>query len=223
MIRINLLPHREEAKKERRQQFFVLAGLVSALGLLIVFAGYSLISGYISNQESANEFLKKEIAVLDKQLDQIKRLKEQTQALLARKQVIENLQRDRGETIGDFALARGVGTFHETRPGSLRNAEHRGVRSHRIAGSIGIGSRNDGRIRTIGLDPRWVGHQRCRATGFRGGREERERGFRRSPRAFRGDFYLPVRVSAVTDKNLRTPCVCRYCLTVKRVGVTSPL
>lgn len=99
MIRINLLPHREEAKKERRQQFFVLAGLVSALGLLIVFAGYSLIGGYISNQESANEFLKKEIAVLDKQLDQIKRLKEQTQALLARKQVIENLQRDRGETV----------------------------------------------------------------------------------------------------------------------------
>lgn len=99
MIRINLLPHREEAKKERRQQFFVLAGLVGALGLLIVFAVYTAIDGYISNQQSANEFLKREIAVLDKQLDQIKRLKEQTQALLARKQVIENLQRDRGETV----------------------------------------------------------------------------------------------------------------------------
>lgn len=99
MIRINLLPHREEAKKERRQQFFVMTALVAVLGLLIVFAGYTVIGGYISNQESANDFLKKEIAVLDKQLDQIKRLKEQTQALLARKQIIENLQRDRGETV----------------------------------------------------------------------------------------------------------------------------
>lgn len=99
MIRINLLPHREEAKKQRRQQFFALTGLISVLGLLVVFAGYTIIGGYISHQESANDFLKKEIAVLDKQLDQIKRLKEQTQALLARKQVIENLQRDRGETV----------------------------------------------------------------------------------------------------------------------------
>jgi len=99
MIRINLLPHREEAKKARREQFFVLAGLVVALGGLVVFAVYTLIAGYISSQESNNDFLKKEIAVLDKQLDQIKHLKEQTQALLARKQVIENLQRDRGETV----------------------------------------------------------------------------------------------------------------------------
>ncbi len=99
MIRINLLPHREQAKKARREQFFVLAGLVSVLGALVVFAGYTLIGGAISNQESANGFLKSEIALLDKDLDQIKRLKEQTQALLARKQVIESLQRDRGETV----------------------------------------------------------------------------------------------------------------------------
>lgn len=99
MIRINLLPHREEAKKARREQFFVLAGLVTTLGALVVFAGYTLIGNAISNQEGSNNFLKQEIAVLDKQLDQIKRLKEQTQALLARKQVIESLQRDRGETV----------------------------------------------------------------------------------------------------------------------------
>ena len=75
MIRINLLPHREEAKKARREQFFVLAGLVFVLAALVVFAGYTLISNSISNQEGSNEFLKREIAVLDKQLDQIKRLK----------------------------------------------------------------------------------------------------------------------------------------------------
>lgn len=99
MIRINLLPHREEAKKAKREQFFMLVGLVAILGALIVFAGYTLISTAIENQVGKNDFLKKEIAVLDKELDQIKRLKEQTQALLSRKQVIENLQRDRGETV----------------------------------------------------------------------------------------------------------------------------
>ena len=99
MIRINLLPHREEARKAKRQQFFVLTGLVATLGVLIVFAGFTLIGGYISSQDSSNEYLKREIAVLDKEIDQIKRLKEQMQALLSRKQVIENLQRDRGETV----------------------------------------------------------------------------------------------------------------------------
>ena len=99
MICINLLPHREEAKKAKREQFYVLTGLVSVLAALIVFAIYTLIDGQINLQAGNNDFLKQEIAVLDKQLDQIKRLKEQTQALLSRKQVIENLQRDRGETV----------------------------------------------------------------------------------------------------------------------------
>lgn len=99
MIRINLLPHREEKRKARRQQFYALTGMVSVLAGLIVFLVYTVIAGYISNQESNNEFLKKEIAVLDKQIDEIKRLKEQTQALLSRKQIIESLQRDRAEAV----------------------------------------------------------------------------------------------------------------------------
>lgn len=99
MIRINLLPHREEAKKAKREQFYILTVLVSVLGALIVFAVYTLIDGRVTSQGSNNDFLKQEIAVLDKQLEQIKRLKEQTQALLSRKQIIENLQRDRGETV----------------------------------------------------------------------------------------------------------------------------
>jgi type IV pilus assembly protein PilN len=99
MIRINLLPHREEARKAKRQQFFVLSGLVAGLAAIVVFLGYSILDGYISAQTASNDFLKKEIAVLDKQLAEIKRLKEQTDALLSRKQVIENLQRDRSEMV----------------------------------------------------------------------------------------------------------------------------
>lgn len=99
MIRINLLPHREESRKAKRQQFYALLGLVAVLGGLIVFLVFTIIGGYISSQDEANAFLKKEIAVLDKDIEEIKRLKEQTQALLARKQIIESLQRDRGEAV----------------------------------------------------------------------------------------------------------------------------
>lgn len=99
MIRINLLPHREEKRKARRQQFYGLLVMVSILAGLIVFLTYSIIEGYISSQEERNSFLKSEIAVLDKQIDEIKKLKEQTQALLARKQIIESLQRDRAEAV----------------------------------------------------------------------------------------------------------------------------
>lgn len=99
MIRINLLPHREEARKARREQFYVLAGLISVLAIVVIFAIFSLIDAQIEAQGRKNDFLKQEIALLDKQLEQIKRLREQTQALLARKQVIEDLQRDRGETV----------------------------------------------------------------------------------------------------------------------------
>lgn len=99
MIRINLLPHREEKRKARRQQFYAFAGVVAGSAALIVFLGYSVIAGYIGVQEEKNAFLKTEITALDKQIEQIKGLKEQTQALLARKQIIEALQRDRAEVV----------------------------------------------------------------------------------------------------------------------------
>ena len=99
MILINLLPHREVARKARRQQFYAMVGAAVVLGALVVSLVYAVIDARISNQVDANSFLKKEIAVLDKQIAEIKRLKEQTQALLARKQIIEDLQRDRGETV----------------------------------------------------------------------------------------------------------------------------
>lgn len=99
MIRINLLPYREEARKARRKQFFSLVGMVAILGGLIILLVYTGIEGAISRQQARNEFLKKEVVALDKQIEEIKRLKEQTSALLARKQIIESLQRDRSETV----------------------------------------------------------------------------------------------------------------------------
>jgi type IV pilus assembly protein PilN len=76
---------------------------------LIVVAVHGAISGYISQQEGKNAFLKKEIAALDTEIDEIKRLKEQTDALLSRKRVIESLQSNRTETVRLFnELARQV-------------------------------------------------------------------------------------------------------------------
>lgn len=109
MIRVNLLPHREEKRKARRQQFYALGGLVVVLALVIWLLGYTLINGLISSQEANNAFLKKEIAELDKQIDEIKKIKEQTNALISRKQVIESLQANRAETVYLFnELARQV-------------------------------------------------------------------------------------------------------------------
>jgi len=99
MIRINLLPHREEKRRARRQQFWAFFGLVTIISGLAVFLVYLLIAREIAAQEARNEFLKKEIAVLDKQIDQIKRLKEQSDALMERKKIIESLQRDRAEAV----------------------------------------------------------------------------------------------------------------------------
>jgi type IV pilus assembly protein PilN len=98
-VRVNLLPHREERRKRGRQHFAVLGGLTAALGLAIVGAGFLYISGLISTQDERNAFLKSEIAKLDKEIAEIKKLKDEIGALLARKQIIETLQADRAQTV----------------------------------------------------------------------------------------------------------------------------
>lgn len=102
MIRINLLPHREETRKARRQQFYVLLGLVSVLAAVIWFLGFSYINREVDAQNEKNEFLKKEIASLDKEISEIKKIQDQTNALLARKRVIEALQANRTEMVHLF-------------------------------------------------------------------------------------------------------------------------
>lgn len=102
MIRINLLPHREEKRKARREQFYALLGLVAAAAAAIWFLGFSAINHSISVQEGKNAFLQKEIADLKSQITEISKLKEETDALLKRKQVIETLQGNRAETVHLF-------------------------------------------------------------------------------------------------------------------------
>lgn len=99
MIRINLLPHRAEKRKARQIQFIVLSVLSLLAGAVVVGFVHAAISTQISYQERRNEYLNQEIAILDKQIDEIKKLREQTQSLLARKTVVENLQSTRSDVV----------------------------------------------------------------------------------------------------------------------------
>lgn len=99
MIRINLLPYREMQRAARLRHFSLMLGVVVAAGLAIVILGYLALEARITNQQARNEYLKTEIAKLDKDIADIKKLKEQTQALLARKQVVETLQTNRSESV----------------------------------------------------------------------------------------------------------------------------
>lgn len=99
MIRINLLPHREQRRAARQRQFTVLATAVVISAALVVGAVHMLLAGRIDSQNARNAYLEGEIAKLDKQIADIKELKAQTQALLARKQVVETLQTNRAQAV----------------------------------------------------------------------------------------------------------------------------
>ena len=98
-VRVNLLPHREERRKRARTHFAVLGGMTAALGAAIVAAVWFVNLGRINLQDERNKFMKSEIAKLDKEIDEIKDVKDKISALLARKQVIETLQTDRVQTV----------------------------------------------------------------------------------------------------------------------------
>ncbi|MGH8705952.1 MAG: PilN domain-containing protein [Burkholderiales bacterium] len=98
-VRINLLPHREERRKRGRTHFAVMSGVTAAIGLAVVGLGYGYFAGQIAVQSDRNAFMKSELAKLDKEIDEIKKLRDEIAALLARKQIIETLQADRAQTV----------------------------------------------------------------------------------------------------------------------------
>lgn len=102
MPRINLVPWREAERKRRRQEFGV--GAVGALVLagLIAFVVNLQMQSAINSQNDRNQYLKTEIANLDKQIAEILDLEQQKQRLLARMQVIEQLERSRPEIVHVF-------------------------------------------------------------------------------------------------------------------------
>jgi type IV pilus assembly protein PilN len=98
-IRINLLPHRAQKRQARQRQFVSLALSLAVLALAIVALVHGILTAQIDAQKDRNALLKKEIAKLDEQIKEIDRLREQIQAVLSRKQVVETLQANRSEAV----------------------------------------------------------------------------------------------------------------------------
>jgi type IV pilus assembly protein PilN len=99
MIRINLLPHREEKRKQRKKAFITMLVLSAILGGAVVLAVGGVIATKISNQNQRNEFIKAENAKLDVQIKEVSTLKQEIEALKARQQAVEDLQGDRNQPV----------------------------------------------------------------------------------------------------------------------------
>src|SRR3954469_7734155 len=102
MPRINLLPWRDEERKERKLKFGVALGAAAIGACLTAFVGYLIIDSMVSAQEARNERLKGEIAELDKQIEKINSLEADKARFIARMDVIEKLQRSRPEIVHVF-------------------------------------------------------------------------------------------------------------------------
>jgi type IV pilus assembly protein PilN len=99
MIRINLLPHREERRKQRKLAFFRMLAVSALAGAGIALAGGGYIAAQIAHQDQRNEFIKAENARLDTQIKEIATLKQEIEALKARQQAVEDLQSDRNQPV----------------------------------------------------------------------------------------------------------------------------
>jgi len=102
MPRINLLPWREQQRRERKIAFFVSLGAALGAAVLVAFAAYLLLGAMIDAQDRRNDRLRSEIKVVDKQIEEINDLEAQKQRFIARMQIIEKLQRSRPEVVHLF-------------------------------------------------------------------------------------------------------------------------
>jgi type IV pilus assembly protein PilN len=102
MPRINLLPHRERKRKERKLAFMVALVAAAGAGVVTSFAAYLMYGSMIEGQEHRNAQLRTEIKTLDKQIEEINDLESQKQKYIARMEIIEKLQRSRPEIVHVF-------------------------------------------------------------------------------------------------------------------------
>ena len=102
MAKINLLPWRAERRKARQKEFVSMLGLAAIGGVLASFLIVSWYSGRISNQNGRNEYLRSEITKVDAQIKEIEELDQKKGKLLARKEVIEQLQANRSQMVHLF-------------------------------------------------------------------------------------------------------------------------
>ena len=102
MARINLLPWREERRKARQKEFVGMLGLAVLAGILLSILIYSFYTGRISSQNARNDYLRGEITKVDGEIKEIEALDQKKAKLLARKEVIEQLQANRSQMVHLF-------------------------------------------------------------------------------------------------------------------------
>lgn len=102
MIRINLLPHREQSKEAHRHRFQILLAAAIVTAGLVVASSYLVLDSRIGHQQHRNQYLQEAIAQLDGQIKKIEGLKKERDDLLARKQLVEQLQQGRNEATHIF-------------------------------------------------------------------------------------------------------------------------
>ncbi len=102
MARINLLPWRAERRKQRQKEFGVMLGVAAVAAVVLSFLIITFYSGQISGQNERNAYLRDQITQLDKQIVEIEELDKKKSKLLARKEVIEQLQANRSQMVHLF-------------------------------------------------------------------------------------------------------------------------
>ena len=174
MAQINLLPWREELRKEQQRQFLTIVGLSAVLMGLIILAVHIQIAGMISNQQSRNDFLKKEITKVEKQIKEINDLEKEKKRLLSRMEVIETLQRNRPEVVHLFDEI--VKVMPE---GTYLNSMKQSGKSLELKGMAQSNARVSALMRNIDGSP-WLGQpqlQIIQKDKKAGGADEDERSF----------------------------------------------
>ena len=99
MAHINLLPWRDELRKQKQQQFAVVGAGSAILGALLVLLAHMQMEGLIEKQNQRNQFLDREIAELDNKIKKIRDMEKTKNALLARMDIIQQLQRSRPQSV----------------------------------------------------------------------------------------------------------------------------
>jgi type IV pilus assembly protein PilN len=97
--RINLLPHREARRELKKRLFWATTAISAVAGVLMIGAVWTVLQGYISNQQGRNDFIRAENRKLDTQIKEIATLRQEIDGLRARQRAVEDLQADRNQPV----------------------------------------------------------------------------------------------------------------------------
>ena len=138
MARINLLPWRENERKDKQRDFIKLTVLASALMAVSIFAAWVQVDSMVSAQDSRNSYLQREITVLQGMIDEIKKLESEKEGLMQRMGVIQELQRSRPGIVHMFdamvfSIPEGVYFTEVARKGHVVTIEGRAQSNARVS------------------------------------------------------------------------------------------